>query len=236
MGRVILQKTHEIDEIFLSIQGEGRYQGLPSVLVRFHGCNLSCNWCDSKKLYNSQQLSYDQILNKISKYNCKNVILTGGEPLLQSNIENFTKLLHSNGFFIMIETNGTVKKDIVCDIISISPKLDHSGNNSFNYINNLKYYINNYDYQIKFVVRDNYYDFTQIKKILNQIGEFDNKKVLVMPLSQNKKQLEEAQIGVVSKCIEFGYTYANRLQLQLWDEGNESIVYDGVKRGIDRHE
>lgn len=65
-----------ISEIFFSIQGEGLLQGIPSVLVRLSGCNLNCAWCDSK-MKSSYVVSFEELINQISKYNCKYIILTG---------------------------------------------------------------------------------------------------------------------------------------------------------------
>ena len=61
-----------ISEIFFSIQGEGLLQGIPSVLVRLSGCNLNCAWCDSK-MKSSYVVSFEELINQISKYNCKDL-------------------------------------------------------------------------------------------------------------------------------------------------------------------
>ena len=77
----------------MTIQGEGLLQGIPSIFIRLHGCNLSCKWCDTiyEKEYNEYQfLTIDEILKKISVYNTKYVVITGGEPLANDNIEILT--------------------------------------------------------------------------------------------------------------------------------------------------
>ncbi len=73
-----------INEIFYSIQGEGRYTGCPAVFVRFSGCNLQCPFCDTD-FKAHKEMTEDEIcayVNRI-KGECKHVIFTGGEPTLQ---------------------------------------------------------------------------------------------------------------------------------------------------------
>ena len=139
-----------LKEEFLSIQGEGRFRGELSIFIRFAKCNRVCedlkikyevnntirHGCDS---YDSVDKDFKHLWKKITledlkkivlKYpNCKNVVITGGEPLL--NIKDndfifFISYLKNNRYKITIETNGdiniadlTLAKDIV---FSISPK------------------------------------------------------------------------------------------------------------------
>ena len=116
----------KINEIFYSLQGEGRWAGTPAVFIRFSGCNLKCNFCDTNhKPY--KEYSLDEILRKIKEYPAKHVVLTGGEPTLQINAD-FVKTLKENRYYIHLETNGTkelsqeVYKRI--DWITCSPKFN----------------------------------------------------------------------------------------------------------------
>ena len=83
----------KINEIFFSIQGEGKWTGLPNVFIRTTGCNLRCSYCDTKYAYtNGKEMIFDEILKKISNFSCKNVCITGGEPLEQEEfLENLAK-------------------------------------------------------------------------------------------------------------------------------------------------
>ena len=115
---------YNIYEIFYSIQGEGHNTGMPAIFIRFSGCNLSCDFCDEKASYkNGKNLSYEGIEKEILKYKqCKNIILTGGEPALQIDEEIIDRLKEKN-FKIHIETNGTIEKlPSNIDWITVSPK------------------------------------------------------------------------------------------------------------------
>jgi 7-carboxy-7-deazaguanine synthase len=227
----------KIDEMFKSIQGEGRLEGVPSVLVRLSGCNLNCCWCDTRYHFQNGsgfEITYDDFLERLRSYNCKNVIITGGEPLINPQISAITGLLKNLGFHITIETNATVARTVDCDLISMSPKLSHSipySSNNGRLIERhdkmrinpeaIKFFIKNYDYQIKFVVRDKAEDFEEVKKILNQIGDYDLFKVLIMPLASSRNQLYKVQKNLARLCINNGFRYANRLQLQIWGRSCE---------------
>lgn len=99
----------DVKEIFLTIQGEGPYSGMPAVFTRFSGCGLSCYWCDSD-FENGTSMSIGDILSEIGKSighwsGPRLVVLTGGEPLRQ-NILPLCELLLSANFLIQIETAG----------------------------------------------------------------------------------------------------------------------------------
>ena len=123
---------YRIIEIFESIQGEGLFTGVPCVFIRFFGCNLKCSKCDTSYSYsrktNYQELSFANILKALSNFNTKHLVITGGEPLIQPGVEDFLMRLVDLGYFITIETNGTIypklKQDDIGSVFwSISPKL-----------------------------------------------------------------------------------------------------------------
>ncbi len=117
---------YKVVEIFKSISGESFHSGEVAVFVRLYGCNLRCkygnNECDTPYSYEGNQytlMTADEICDEVNKLSTnKFVVLTGGEPLIHSNIEF---LLHEmavlNDFKVDIETNGSV------DIRSIVAKL-----------------------------------------------------------------------------------------------------------------
>jgi 7-carboxy-7-deazaguanine synthase len=99
-------------EIFRSIQGEGRRQGIPCTFIRLAGCNLSCRWCDTQYARPKDagiERSADQIIETVWRMNCPHVCITGGEPLLQKEeLIPLLRTLHRLGKTVEIETNGTI--------------------------------------------------------------------------------------------------------------------------------
>jgi len=116
----------KLNEIFYSIQGEGFWTGTPAIFIRFAGCNLNCNFCDTDFAFKFDIMP-SKLLNNISSYKSKHIILTGGEPALQLDINKkgyseFIRILRSKGYYIQIETNGTIKLPNNIDWITVSPK------------------------------------------------------------------------------------------------------------------
>ncbi|MCI9606593.1 MAG: radical SAM protein [Muribaculaceae bacterium] len=109
-----------VNEIFHSLQGEGYFAGVPAVFVRLSGCNLSCPFCDTDHSPFTE-MTEEQIVSAASAYPTRHIVITGGEPALQLNTR-LTDLLHQAGFFIQIETNGTVELPKGIDWITCSPK------------------------------------------------------------------------------------------------------------------
>ncbi len=114
-------KKYRINEIFYSLQGEGRWAGRAAIFIRFSGCNLKCPFCDTD-FSQSALMTMEEIMQNIENWKeCKFIVLTGGEPTLQTD-ENFVNMLHEAGYYVAIETNGTkaVPKNI--DWVTVSPK------------------------------------------------------------------------------------------------------------------
>lgn len=109
-----------INEIFYSLQGEGRNTGRAAVFIRFAGCNLRCPFCDTD-FTGYEELTDDEIIGRISKYKTKFVVLTGGEPTLQVD-ERFIDFLHIHGYEVAMETNGTHALPSNLDWSTVSPK------------------------------------------------------------------------------------------------------------------
>ena len=116
-----LATPYNIVEIFHSVQGEGHRSGIPHVFIRFGTCNLRCEWCDTDFDTYSEMNAID-ILGEVMKFQCKNVIFTGGEPMLQ-NLWPLHRLFKNRGYSLSIESNGTIEiPDGLVDWITISPK------------------------------------------------------------------------------------------------------------------
>jgi len=175
-----------INEIFLSIQGEGIYSGEKMVFIRTEYCNLRCSWCDTKYSFNEgMEMSIEEIFNSVENLNNGHgtnwICLTGGEPLLQKDISSLVSRLSKN-YNILLETSGSldirrflpvynlVKKDV-------DFKLPSSGMyRKFNDKNLL--YMENGDY-IKFVVND----LLDFKVAMEEIEKIDkNIQIVVQPV------------------------------------------------------
>lgn len=106
----------KVNEIFTSIDGEGIRQGFLSSFVRMYGCNLKCNYCDTRYACENdefKEISIDQILSNLETFNVKRVTITGGEPLLQSDIDILVDRLLKKDFLVNIETNGSIDPSLI---------------------------------------------------------------------------------------------------------------------------
>jgi len=99
----------KINEIFYSIQGESSYAGWPTVFVRTSGCNLRCTYCDTTyAYYEGSKISVDEIIEKVGSFGTKYVCITGGEPLLQSEVIELMKKLCDRNYHVSLETSGSL--------------------------------------------------------------------------------------------------------------------------------
>ncbi len=115
------EHRYGVNEIFYSLQGEGYWTGTPAVFLRFSGCNLACSFCDTD-FRASTPMSAGEIVAAVSAYPARHLVLTGGEPLLQAD-EPLLSALKDAGFFLQVETNGTIPAPVLIDWVTCSPKL-----------------------------------------------------------------------------------------------------------------
>lgn len=109
----------KVNEIFYSIQGEGAHAGTPAVFIRFSGCNLKCDFCDTKH-QDGQIYTEEEIIAQVAKYPANLVVITGGEPTLQLT-QSLVDGINAIGKHVAVETNGTKPLPRV-DWITVSPK------------------------------------------------------------------------------------------------------------------
>ncbi|MCR4610712.1 MAG: putative 7-carboxy-7-deazaguanine synthase QueE [Lachnospiraceae bacterium] len=103
----------QVVEKFVSINGEGTRAGELAVFIRFKGCNLSCSYCDTSWANEDdvsyEEMSAEEIFEYIKETGVSNVTLTGGEPLLQNNIDTLIDMIACDDMLrVEIETNGSV--------------------------------------------------------------------------------------------------------------------------------
>lgn len=117
----------KVIEIFESIQGEGKWMGTPVVFIRLAGCNLHCPWCDTKESWGDAgtEMTIDEIVKMVGTFNIRQVVITGGEPTIQSGLSQLIHCLRDH-YFVCIETNGTCKITSDPDWVTCSPKPERS--------------------------------------------------------------------------------------------------------------
>ncbi|MCW9098545.1 MAG: radical SAM protein, partial [Ignavibacteriaceae bacterium] len=165
----------KINEIYHSIQGESTSAGKPCVFVRLTYCNLRCAYCDTEyAFYNGKDMSFQQVIDEVEKYNCKLVEVTGGEPLVQMEecLDLMNKLCDL-GYEVMIETGGSFSiKDIDPRVkIIMDLKCPSSEMEKKNFYDNFQY-LKQTD-ELKFVIGEREdYDWTiGILKKYNLFGK-----------------------------------------------------------------
>ncbi|MGF1548735.1 MAG: 7-carboxy-7-deazaguanine synthase QueE [Thiotrichales bacterium] len=108
----------KITEIFLSLQGETRSVGLPTVFVRLTGCPLRCRYCDTAYAFTGGEwLAHDEILARVAAYGVRHVTVTGGEPLAQKHCVALLRDLADAGYHVSLETSGAL------DVAAVDPRV-----------------------------------------------------------------------------------------------------------------
>ena len=238
-----------ISEMFYSVQGEGKRIGVPSYFIRLTGCNLHCgfdlkdlnkitqdnleeykkgSWiCDSvgvwkkgKKYATNDIVSF--LLEETRKYNYSNLVITGGEPLLQINeLKDFlTSFIPNYKGTIEVETNGTLDPSLIfpfVDNFNVSPKLYLLPDE--NWINKKWYdFLSFFNDKIvwKFVVSS--------RRDVEIIDEWrlkyniDRSSIYIMSASENREQLLKNSLSIIELAKKFGFNFTTRLQIIIWDK------------------
>jgi len=217
-------------EIFYSLQGEGLNLGKPAVFLRLALCNLSCTWCDTRYTWDWQQFDREEQVSELPEealrrqipgYNCKYLVVTGGEPMLQQKqLLPLLDYLKDKSFYIEIETNGTILPDPelvpLVDHWSVAPKLQNSGNplplreisRVYRYFTGLasshfKYTINNEG------------DFEEVQGVMQKY-DITPERTFLMPQAADREDLLEKSAWLVELCKKQGCLFSTRLQVLLW--------------------
>lgn len=232
----------KIIEEYTTIQGEGKYTGVPSYFIRTTGCNLRCAWqnpdksvtiCDTPYSSFEPEKGYDlepeKVIHKLNQTNVRHIVVTGGEPTIQPDLKRHLDRFVDAGYHTTVETNGTVYVPSRA-FMSLSPKLEsshaqtdhkdralHRKNNIF--IDVCSKYMKQ-DYQFKFVGNDE----GDLEEILNlqRRMEIPKDRIFIMPQGITTGQFKEREKMLIDFCIETGFTYSPRLHIDIW----------GYKRGV----
>lgn len=232
-----------INEVFYSLQGEGKLAGVPSVFIRTSGCNLRCWFCDS--YYTSWEPTYnwhhiDTVIDEVKDHDeADHVVVTGGEPLIHDGTEKLLDRLSAAGYHTTVETNGTIYPDTSIDLASISPKLASSTptskrdpkedgqwadrhNDRRIDMDILARLVEDYDFQLKFVLTDQD-DMPEINQLVDRLRASTNavvrdSDVLLMPEGATREQVNETRELTAEVALEYGYQYTPRLHVDLWND------------------
>lgn len=238
-----------IAEIYSSLQGEGRLTGTPSALVRTSGCNLRCWFCDTPFTSwrpEGEDRDVAEIVTAVEQLRTaggpwvsqlaagktatlKHVILTGGEPMLHSELIPLCAQLQQRDWHITIETSGTLYLPVVCDLMSISPKLASStpvraGAWSERHERDrhqpavIRRLLAEYDFQLKFVV-DSPADCAAVETWLGEFDAIPADKIWLMPQGVEPGELRQAADWLFPYCTERGYHYCPRKHIEWFGTG-----------------
>lgn len=248
-----LARLHGRPEIFHSIQGEGKSIGVPSVFVRTSLCNLHCIWCDTDYTWNwtgtrfahlndskpgyrkfdkktwIAVCSIPEVVAAVTAFPCHNVILTGGEPMLQQPALSalMQALRRENDTYrFEVETNGTLLPtpgfDAAIDQYNVSPKLENS-NNSRKLREKpavYQFFAQSSKAHFKFVVAEK----PDLAEVLELAARYQiaPEKIWLMPEGSSRQALAKRRPWLVEVCKHHGFRYTDRLHVQIW----------GSKKGV----
>lgn len=222
--------TYKVVEQFISINGEGRRAGQLAMFIRFAGCNLNCEYCDTKWA-NEKNVEYtehtsEELVDIMQESGVKNITLTGGEPLIQEGIGYLLERLRKlEDIRVEIETNGSVniKPYMKNEPDNVSFTLDYktgaSGMERKMCLDNYKN-VRSQD-TVKFVV-GSIEDIEQTKRIINQYNL--TKKGCGIFISPCFGKIEPEEI--VKYLVEHRLNDVN-VQLQL-----HKYIWNPDKRGV----
>ena len=219
----------KVAEIFYSVQGEINV-GKPSVFVRLSGCNLiqsgkGCPWCDTKYAEKGEDRTLEQIAEEVLSYPCRNLVITGGEPLCQA--EEVFDLLHElckrdpnfdipSKSSLEIETNGTIDHHLLgsFDFVNCSPKKQAINLEVLKLIRGV-----NAHTRFKFVYENDKELWWE--DIVNELN-IPKSRVWIMPQGISREEQLARSPEVIEYCKKTGFNFTPRLHILVWD----------LKRGV----
>lgn len=182
-----------ITEIFLSLQGESRSAGFPTVFVRLTGCPLRCAWCDTTYAFSGgRNMEQEEVVAQVAGFGVRHVCVTGGEPLAQKAVLPLLSQLCDRGWEVSLETSGAL------DVAPVDPrvikvvdiKTPSSGEAERNRYENI-HHLGSRD-QVKFVIGDRE-DYLWSTDVCRRFGLADRCEVLFSPAwgRQSLRELAE---------------------------------------------
>lgn len=219
-------------EIFRSIQGEGPSAGTPSTFIRLATCNLRCRWCDTAYTWDwatfdretrTVHMSISDIMATVSENGQENVVVTGGEPLLQmASLASLARQLRSQGHAIEVETNGTIAPtpDLLKDVSqwNVSPKLDNSGETAARREKAfaLSAFAESKTAYFKFVICEAA-DVNEVTALIDRHG-ISRRRVYLMPEGVTADAVLRGTRMLAESAAAHGYRISTRLHILLWGD------------------
>ncbi len=204
-----------ITEIFLSLQGESRSVGMPTVFVRLTGCPLRCQYCDTAYAFQGgESLSLDVILKQVAAFGVHHVTVTGGEPLAQKDCLMLLKQLCDAGYEVSLETSGAIAvEEVDPRVIKVMDiKTPGSGEETKNRFANIPL-LTAHD-QVKFVICDRA-DYDWSKQVIAEHRLTERCEVLFSPSAQQLPARELADWIVADRLP---VRFQIQLHKYLWGE------------------
>tara|TARA_R110000824_G_scaffold146267_16_gene315004 strand:- start:1366 stop:2115 length:750 start_codon:yes stop_codon:yes gene_type:complete len=245
-------KIQPLGETYTCLQGEGKYMGIPHILIRVTGCRLRCqfsnSFCDTPYASWKPEKGKFNIFDIIGVYDdnpqIKHTMITGGGPTIHPKLlQELCKIGKDYGHTITIETEGSEFVQTVGDLISLSPKLSNStprpgtwmpfANREVTESDKKKHEKWRCNYEAMKQLIDNHTDY-QLKPVISTLAELGevkdlqkildipNDKVWLMPEGLTEEQIKTRRVWLMELCTELGYNYAERLHI---------IAY-GDRRGV----
>ena len=218
-----------IAEIFQSKQGEGLWTGVESAFVRSIGCNLRCWFCDttyaSWQSEEGEDLTVEEIVDRVDAYKIRHVVLTGGEPMMHAELIPLSRELSDRNLKVTIETAGTLELPVSCDLMSISPKLSNSSpwgasdatlrlhETNRNRPDVARKLIQSHPYQLKFVV-DAPEDLLEVVEYVEKLECARKERVFLMPMATTVEEMRAKSEWIVPFAAKLGFRYCPRMQLE----------------------
>lgn len=205
----------KLTEIFLSLQGEARSVGLPTVFVRLTGCPLRCQYCDTAYAFHGGQwFEIDDIVQRVLAYGVPNVCVTGGEPLAQKRCVALLDKLIAENLQVSLETSGAIDISAVDSRVSriVDIKTPDSKESDKNLWLNMQH-LTQHD-QLKFVICS-HNDYLWAKQQLEQRQLPAHCEVLFSPSYAEVKPRELAEWIIADRLP---VRFQMQLHKQLWGE------------------
>jgi 7-carboxy-7-deazaguanine synthase len=218
-----------VAEIYRSVQGEGFLTGAPSVFVRASGCNLRCWFCDTPYASwepEGRDMAVDEIVAQVEEWDTQHVVVTGGEPMLFSELMPLCVRLRGAGRHVTIETAGTLYLPVECDLMSISPKFASSAPSAASHPRwhrrhererhrpaVIQRLVMQYEYQLKLVV-DGPADLEFVREYLAEFPEICRERVLLMPQGVDQAELDLRAEWLRPYCEAEGLMFCPRKQIE----------------------